>query len=67
VTTSGPKAMLPDERLDKHIDLRLNQRETDALQLVAKDMGLSPQEAIRSLIMSATLDIKPKPKKARTL
>lgn len=50
----------PEDKLDKHIDLRLNTREMTALTFVAKDMGLSRAEALRSLILTASLDIKPK-------
>ena len=57
----------PEDRLDRRVVLKLSGRERLALALVARDMGLSPQETIRSLIMSATLDIKPKHKKASTL
>jgi hypothetical protein len=63
---SESRLLLPDERLDRRVVLRLSGRELIALSKVARDMQLSPQEAIRSLIMAATLDIsKPKPKKVR--
>jgi hypothetical protein len=55
----------PEDALDRRVVLKLSGRELVALSRVARDMQLSPQEAIRSLIMAATLDIKPKPKKAR--
>jgi predicted DNA binding CopG/RHH family protein len=53
----------PEDRLDKTITLRINSREAEALALIAKDMGLPPQEAIRSLLLTSALEIKPKPKR----
>jgi hypothetical protein len=53
----------PEDRLDKRIVLLINGRERLALARVARDMQLSEKECIRSLILAATLDLKPKPKK----
>jgi hypothetical protein len=72
-TTEGsqePKLVLPSEALDRRVLLKLSGRELIALSRVSRDMGLSPQETIRSLIMAATLDLKPggpKPRKGAKL
>lgn len=51
-----------DEPFGRLISLRLSlsPREHMALHRVARDHGLSPKETIKSLILAATLDIKPK-------
>jgi hypothetical protein len=66
VVTMG--STLPeDEPLGRLISLRLAPRENMALHRVARDMGLSPKEAIKSLILAATLDIKPKGERPRSV
>jgi hypothetical protein len=64
---SNGSTLPEDEPIGHLISLRLSPREHMALHRVARDMGLSPKEAIKSLVLAATLDIsKPQtPKKAR--
>lgn len=50
----------PEDALDKRIVLMINSRERMALAIVSRSMGLSPTETLRSLIMTATLELKPK-------
>jgi hypothetical protein len=53
--------MAPEEKRDRSVNLRLNEKEDSALTLVARDLHMTDQDALRHLIATAAANLRKRP------